>query len=49
MNELGRDRPLLPGYPFQRWVGDKWIGVAVLTFGRGRLLVGDEREVFDGW
>jgi len=41
--------PIIPGYLFQRWVGEQFLGVAPLTFSRGRIVVGDETQVFDSW
>ena len=38
------------GYHHGRWLNDEvFIGVMHLTFGRGRIVVGDEFSVFNGW
>ncbi len=38
------------GYIVERWLEDgRLLAVAPLTFGRGRLVIGDEYFVFEGW
>jgi hypothetical protein len=40
----------VPGYLIQRQTSDgRFVGVVRLTFGRARLVIGDQYALDDGW